>query len=317
MSSHPLPGPDQTSPGFHHEALLYRSEAELLGGLLPFITAGLDEGDAVMAVVAPAMIRLLVAELGEASERVEFVDVVDLGLNPARMMPPWLRFLDRNAGSGRSTRGIGGLVMTDRRPVEVVETQFQEALLNVAVDPRTPFRLLCPYDVRQLTPGLLEDVSRSHMVLVEAERRRPSAGYAGRAQAELIFGTDLPQLLGRPDQLYFNRAGLQRIIPFVAARAHFAGVAEEQAGALAVAVHQLALSSLSRGAAGGVVRVWLQHQSFVCEVHDHTRTEDPLLGRQQSSTGDRSGVWFANQVCDLVQLRSNRSGTTVRLHHWT
>lgn len=310
-------GRDQHQPGFRHEALLYRSEAEFLDGTLPFITTGLDEGDAVLVVVAPAMIRLLVTELGEARDRVEFVDVVALGRNPARMMPPWLRFLDRNARAGRSTRGIGGLVMADRRPVEVVETQFQEALLNVAVDPQTPFWLLCPYDVRQLTPAVVEDVWRNHAVVVEADHREQSASYAGAAQADLIFGAELPQLLGKPDQLYFNRAGLQRIIPFVTARAHFAGVAEDQAGALAVAVHQLALSSLSRGAAGGVVSVWVQHQSFVCEVHDHIQIDDPLVGRQQSSRRDRSGVWFANQVCDLVQLRSNRSGTTVRLHHLT
>jgi hypothetical protein len=26
------------------------------------------------------------------------------------------------------------------------------------------------------------------------------------------------------------------------------------------------------------------------------------------------GIWIANQVCDLVQVRSTASGTTVRLH---
>jgi hypothetical protein len=317
MSSDQAPGRGQHQLRYRHEALLWRSESEFVAGTLPFVTDGLEAGEAVMVAATPALIRLLVGELGPAGDLVEFVDTVDLGRNPARLMPPWLRFLDRSTRSGQSARGIGGPVLAGRRPAEVLEAQFHEALLNVAVDPQTPFWLLCPYDVRQLSPAVVEDVSRNHAVLIEADQREESATFAGRSQADLIFSTDLPPLLGKPDQLYFNRAGLQRVIPFVTARAHFAGVPEQQAGALAVAVHQLALSSLSRGAAGGVVSVCLQHHSFVCEVHDHTRTDDPLLGRQQSPSRDRSGMWFANQVCDLVQLRSTPSGTTVRLHHWT
>ena len=28
------------------------------------------------------------------------------------------------------------------------------------------------------------------------------------------------------------------------------------------------------------------------------------------------GVWMANQLCDLVQVRSGARGTVVRLHAW-
>ena len=43
---------------------------------------------------------------------------------------------------------------------------------------------------------------------------------------------------------------------------------------------------------------------------------DPLVGRQTPSperAGGR-GLWLANQLCDLVQIRSGASGTVVRLH---
>jgi hypothetical protein len=45
---------------------------------------------------------------------------------------------------------------------------------------------------------------------------------------------------------------------------------------------------------------------------------DPLVGRGLLSdvTEDGRGIWMANQLCDLVQVRSSPSGTTVRLFAW-
>jgi hypothetical protein len=43
-----------------------------------------------------------------------------------------------------------------------------------------------------------------------------------------------------------------------------------------------------------------------------------LAGRHQP--GDEAakgrGLWMVNQLCDLVQLRSGRQGTQVRIHTW-
>ena len=43
--------------------------------------------------------------------------------------------------------------------------------------------------------------------------------------------------------------------------------------------------------------------------------EDQLIGlRRPKITEERGrGIWFAHQVSDLIQLRSNPSGTTVRI----
>ena len=45
--------------------------------------------------------------------------------------------------------------------------------------------------------------------------------------------------------------------------------------------------------------------------------DDPLLGRRAPSGEDHDALWVANQLCDLVQLRSTTSGTAVRVHAWT
>lgn len=49
---------------------------------------------------------------------------------------------------------------------------------------------------------------------------------------------------------------------------------------------------------------------------DEGRIEDALVGRARPKLDAPSGrgLWVANQLCDLVQLRSGADGTTVRLH---
>jgi hypothetical protein len=51
-------------------------------------------------------------------------------------------------------------------------------------------------------------------------------------------------------------------------------------------------------------------------VRDAGPLSDPLVGREQprpdASRG--RGIWMANQLCDLVQIRTHADGAVVRLH---
>jgi hypothetical protein len=40
--------------------------------------------------------------------------------------------------------------------------------------------------------------------------------------------------------------------------------------------------------------------------------DDLLLGRRVPAEDEHDGLWHANQLCDLVQMRSSSAGTTVR-----
>jgi hypothetical protein len=62
--------------------------------------------------------------------------------------------------------------------------------------------------------------------------------------------------------------------------------------------------------------VWVENGDIVCEVRDAGRMTDPMLGRVRPSI-DASrgrGLWLANQLCDLVELRAFANGTVTRLH---
>jgi SLT domain-containing protein len=43
-----------------------------------------------------------------------------------------------------------------------------------------------------------------------------------------------------------------------------------------------------------------------------------MIGRRRpaETSGRPKGLWLVNQLCDVVQVRSSREGTTVRLVSW-
>ncbi|HET9871210.1 MAG TPA: MEDS domain-containing protein [Propionibacteriaceae bacterium] len=302
---------------YRHEAFLWRDLDDFLAGTVPFIKDGLAAEEPVMvAVIEPraAMIREALGK--DDADRVMFVDMAELGRNPAKIIPAWREFLDAESSAGRPLRGIGEPIWAGRRPEEILECQLHEALLNIAVDPDTPFWLVCPYDTGGLPPVVIEEAHRSHPAIFDADGYRGSAAYAGRPHIDVIFATELPPLAGPFEEITFTADDTQGLSMFVAVRAHAAGLTAEKAAALAVAVHELAQSSLHRGSASGVVRISCQQHAVICDVQDETRISDPLTGRRPTAADQRKGLAFANQVCDLVQLRSTSTGTTVRVHHW-
>ena len=121
---------------------------------------------------------------------------------------------------------------------------------------------------------------------------------------------------GRPVQIPFSARNLSRLVNFVKLEGHVAGLGTDQAADLASATHRLAASSLKRGAESGIIRIWSHGQAVVCDVVDNTFVDDPLAGRRAPYSDDADGLWSANQLCDLVQLRSTPEGTTVRVHAW-
>jgi len=167
-----------TQSTYRHEALLWRGMEEFLAGTVPFVADGVDAGEPVMVAVVPSRLTALRDVLGPRARGVRFVDMRQLGHNPARIMPAWQRFLDDHVG--RPVRGIGEPIWSGRRPAEVDECQFHELLLNSAVPADRPFRLRCPYDVDGLPEAVIEHARRSHPLLARgASGLRADPHYRG------------------------------------------------------------------------------------------------------------------------------------------
>ena len=213
-------------------------------------------------------------------------------------------------------RGVGEPIWPGRRPAELAECQLHEALLNVAVDPEIPFWLVCPYDAESLSPEIVEEAHRSHPVIVEADEYHGSARYAGRAHVDTIFGGDLPPLAPEPITTTVTAANAERLEAYLRLECYVAGLPADKAAQLAEAARHLAEGSLHRGASDVTVRVWNQPDAVTCELSDRTVVTDLLHGRRTPLADEHDGLWFANQLCDLVQLRSTPTETTVRVHAW-
>jgi hypothetical protein len=298
---------------YRHEAFLYRGEDEFLAGTVPFVGDGVAAGQPVMVAVRGSRLPKLRAALGPAGAEVLFVDMTELGHNPARIIPGWRRFLTEHGSDGQPVRGVGEPIWAGRRPTEVAEAQLHEALLNVAVDPDTPLWLRCPYDLGSLTETELTEAARSHPIMVESGGLRGSCSYGGKQHVDDLFAGDLPEP-DRPTDGMALPAAPTEVDALVGRHAQAAGLGPDRSSALSAAIRELTAAP----APGCTLRVWVEPGALVCEVRDPDPVDDPLVGRVQPVAGepDPRGLWLANQLCDLVQVRSTPDGSTVRVVSW-
>jgi hypothetical protein len=312
---------DQRTPvrerqSYRHEAYLWESPADFTAAMVAFVEEGLESGEPVMVAVTPEHIRWLQDGLSQrAADQVEFVDMTQLGRNPARIIPAWREFVTGQAGPGRPVRGIGEPIWPGRHPQELLECQLHEALLNVAIDPDTPLWLICPYDASALGQEVVEEAHRSHPVIVEAGSHRGSAHYAGLGHVDALFRQGLSTPLGSPRQAVYTQETIHRSAAYVKLELYIAGLPVERAAQLAAATRLLAEASLHRGSPDVAIRMWSDADAVTCEVTDNAPVMDLLYGRQVP-TDEHEGLWQANQACDLVQLRSTSTTTTVRIFSW-
>ena len=303
--------------GFRHEALIYEGPQGFLHGTAPFIREGVEAGEPVLVVVADAKIRALQAELGSTAEKVHFADMAEVGMNPARIIPAWRDFLDFNGGGKRPVRGIGEPIWAGRGADELVEAQRHETLLNVAFDGSGTWSLLCPYDRISLDPAVLEEAERSHPYLMEGGSRRRSTRCQDLHSMAAPFAASLAEPPETAATIVFEGTDeLGRVRGWVEQHALVAGLDPQRASELVLAAHEVATNSVRYGGGGAVMRIWSELDAVVCEVRDRGQLENPLAGRERPGSHDLGGrgLWMANQLCDLVQLRAADDGNVIRLY---
>jgi anti-sigma regulatory factor (Ser/Thr protein kinase) len=301
---------------FRHEALFYEGDEGFVAGIAPFVRDGVERDEAVLVVVNASKIDMLRAELPGVSDRVMFADMAQVGRNPARIIPAWRDFLDRNAVDGLAVRGVGEPIWATRTPAELVESQRHEALLNVAFAGSGTWRLLCPYDTSELPQPVLDEAARSHAFLADDRGERPSADFHAEQMPLSHLTDELPEPPRVLEALVVDGLQLGRMRVLVAARAQQFGMEQQQTDDLMLAASEVAANSVVHGGGTAEFRLWRDAQSLVCEIRDSGHIDDALAGRERPATdrlGGR-GLWLANQLCDLVQIRSFPSGGVVRLH---
>jgi anti-sigma regulatory factor (Ser/Thr protein kinase) len=302
---------------FRHEALLYSTPEEFLQGTVQFIREGLSGGEAVLVVEPADKIRLIREGLGSEGDGVHFADMSLVGANPALIIPAWRDFVEGNRLEGRGMRGIGEPIFEGRRPAELVECQRHEALLNVAFDNGVPWSLLCPYDTSVFGPAVLNEARRSHPLVREGPALLAN-GDRGIGSWAAPYDAPLPEPPAVNSRVSLTLDGLGAARSLVGDEARRAGLPAPRVADLVMAVNEVATNALRHGAGVAALSVWTGDGALVCQVQDGGHYDLPLGDRVRpgSDAGASRGLWLANHLCDLVQIRSDRSGTTVRLHVW-
>jgi anti-sigma regulatory factor (Ser/Thr protein kinase) len=296
--------------GIQHEVLLYDDADAFVAGVAPFVRDGVDAGEAVLCALPVERIWLLREALGADAEHVEWADMVELGRNPARIIPAWRDFLGRHPG--RTCRGVGEPIWVGRSPAELLECERHEHLLNVAFATGRPWRLLCPYDATGLPAEVLATALHTHPTVLEGGRPVPSAAYT---EAD-PYGLPLPALVEAAIAFPFAADDLHALRAFVRHHAAHHELPDDRVADLVLAANELASNSIRHAGGAGVLRIWSEGWSVVCEVRDTGRLSDVLVGRRlpRSPQEGGRGLWLANHLCDLVQVWSGPDGTAVRLH---
>ena len=313
MTDRPSLGP---AASFRHEAMLYSGGEGFVASTTPFIRGAVEAEEPILVVVSREKIDMLRSALGDDAGAVRFADMAAVGANPGRIISAWSEFVAEHAGSPGCFRGIGEPVYPERTADEVVECERHEALLNLAFAEAPAWWLACPYDLEALDPAVIEEARRNHPFVTSDGVASPSPTFRGLAEVAEPFARPLPDPDVAPQAMSFGAGDLEAVRSFVADGAAGCGLAPPRVEDLVLAANEVATNSLRHGGGRGVLRVWCAANAVVCEVRDAGRIEAPLVGRHRPAPTQTSGfgVWLANQVCDLVQVRSFADGSVVRLH---
>jgi anti-sigma regulatory factor (Ser/Thr protein kinase) len=300
------------SSGFVHRALLYRGDADYVAGVMSFVSEGIALGEPMMVAVPSAHLALLQGAMSRWSAEVHFVDMTELGRNPARIIPAIQEFL--NEKQGRPARFVGEPIWPGRTADEIAEATRHESLINLAFS-QVSVTVLCPYDLDALPDGTVADAWRTHPEVIAGEMLHSSPQFA---DARTLCRDDLWPLTPAPDQSETCSYGLDDLAALRTSVHDYAvlnGLGEDRTCDLVLAVNELASNSIRYGGGSGVLRIWIgQRDDVVCEVEDSGHITDPLEGRYPPGPDlEARGLWLVNQLCDLVEVRSGSDGTRVRV----
>ena len=232
--------------------------------------------------------------------------------NPARIIPAVMTYARQQ--TGRPVSCVGEPIWPGRTAAEMLEATRHEALINLAFR-NSPVTFVCPYDSAGLPGWVMADAASTHPAVVTDGKATASASYLGPSDLPPRCNRALPRPPARAEPLGY-RDDLGPVRSFVLSRAKHAGLTPPRIPDLVLAISELAANTLRHTDGGGTVQVWRSREEVICQVADAGQITDPLIGHR-TPPDERAGgygLWLVNQVCDLVQARTGRAGTTIRLH---
>src|SRR4051794_14956294 len=272
--------PQAESPNVHH-ALFFGSDAELIDLAVPFLRAGLAEGDALVLVCEEPKQSLLVDALGD-DDRITSLERSTIYQQTVVAVESYRRVIERLLRDGAGRVRLVGEVDFGETAATWTEWSRFEAVVNVALAPY-PYWNVCAYDTRTLSGPILAAGLATHPNLLtqggrtgNARYEQPSALLRRWADHDpdpieacdpaLVFTlTDATELSALRDEVEFALA--------------LAGVPGPSRSDLVIAVSEVAANGLVHGRPPVLVRVWGEPERLVVTLTDQgAGIDDPLAG---------------------------------------
>ncbi|MEW2356749.1 sensor histidine kinase [Spirillospora sp. NPDC029432] len=298
-----------------HRAFIYDGADDFVSVAVPFLTAGLEAGEAVVAVLRRAGHGPLREALGEHAEAIAFHASEDFYQHPVRTLKIYQELVQ--AERPRRVRALAEPVWDGWSARETLEWARYESLINVAFA-GSGAKALCPYDRTALPPEIIRHARETHPLLASGAFTVRNPEYVKPAD----FGArcDRTRRFDRPrDAAYLpiDSADLRGLRAFVGDRAAAHGLARQAAQNLVTAANEAAANALRHGAPPAGLWLWTEGPDLVCEVGDHGSWPDatPLVGFDppESALQRGFGLWTVRLLVDLMELRAGWDGTFVRM----
>jgi anti-sigma regulatory factor (Ser/Thr protein kinase) len=300
-----------------HEALYYEGQDGFLLGALPFVSAAVDGGEAVILALAEQRAAPLRDALGWQADRVHFAEPAQLAAGATRASAvAWRGLLAEHAGDRQGLLVLSEPALLERRTGDGDAADDHHALLELMLAREAASRLLCAYDLAALGADAIDAARSAHPALMhEGLSRRDGALLEFELAAGALDGSLPAPPLGC-EELSFAREEIGALRALVAARCAELQMDVDASADLVLAINELATNSVQHGGGRGKLRIWREREDvLVCEVSDRGFIRDPLAGRVRPPVDQQGGrgLWLVTHLCDLAQIRSAPSGTDVRV----
>jgi anti-sigma regulatory factor (Ser/Thr protein kinase) len=301
---------------FHHAALVYRSEQELLAAVVPAVDEGIAAGEPTLMMMDPRTAEMVRSALAEPSA-VSFLDQSRY-TNPAAAVRQFQELVPARVADGASRVRV----VAEMSPLGTGDTwewwaRYEAAVTEACAD--LPMTSTCCYDSRVVTPDVLDDVVRAHPYLAGGDGARaanprhddPERFVRGRGPergADPVEST--PPLVDLTDPS--SRAARHAVLE-VADRAR---LERAEVDGFLIGVSETVANAICHGRPPVRLRLWSVPGRMVATVGDRgPGPRDPSAGLLPTASSASAGVglWLAHQMCGLLTLGYHDEGFTVRI----
>jgi hypothetical protein len=303
---------------FAHHACIYASGQEFLAMAIPFVRNGLALDEPVLVATTAANLQLLGDALYADADKFDYAETAYFGRRPPQRVAAFHRYWQRHAsGNHRHVRVLAEPVWAGRSDRQVTAWQRMESALNVVLS-ATNIWMICPYDARVVDQAILRAARQTHPDRVEGGQIQPSGEFVDPvAFAYACDATPLPD--PSPDAPLLPVTGvadLASVRRFVASQAAAHGLSGERVKLLVYAASEAAGYLLEQGSQRLTVCLWTAAGQLACQINGHAGLAgDAFAGLRPPAMEPRpgDGLWLAQQVCDLVEVRAHHTGCRILL----